>query len=150
MTIPGVQPEASAPPPRPTGRQMPKGLRAFRHHNFRVFWTGMLISLVGTWMQQVGQAWLVLELTNDPVALGLVAAAQFTPVLFFGLFGGIVADVFAKRNLLLATQVASAILAVILGVLVVTGLVEVWHVFVLALALGVVSAFDMPVRQAFV
>ena len=110
----------------------------------------MLVSLVGTWMQQVGQAWLVLELTNDPVALGLVAAAQFTPVLFFGLFGGLVADVFSKRNLLLATQVASGVLALILGVLVVTDLVQVWHVFVLALLLGVVSAFDMPVRQAFV
>jgi MFS family permease len=101
-------------------------------------------------MQQVGQAWLVLELTNDPVALGLVAVAQFAPVLVFGLFGGIVADAFAKRNLLLATQFASGILALILGILVVTGIVEVWHVFVLALCLGVVSAFDMPVRQAFV
>ncbi len=150
MTAPDVLPEPSEQPAARRGRRLPTGLRAFRHHNFRVFWFGMLISLVGTWMQQVGQAWLVLELTNDPVALGLVAAAQFTPVLFFGLFGGLVADVFPKRNLLLATQVTSAVLALILGVLVVTDLVQVWHVFVLALLLGVVSSFDMPVRQAFV
>lgn len=110
----------------------------------------MLVSLVGTWMQQVGQAWLVLELTNDPIALGLVAAAQFTPVLFLGLFGGILADAVSKRKALVYTQVAAGLLALILGVLVVTGEVQVWHVFVLALGLGVVNSFDMPVRQSFV
>jgi MFS family permease len=110
----------------------------------------MLVSLIGTWMQTVGQAWLVLQLTNDPIALGLVAAAQFTPVLIFGLFGGIVADAVSKRKALVVTQTAAGVLALILGVLVATGQVQVWMVFLLALGLGFVNAFDMPIRQAFV
>jgi MFS family permease len=101
-------------------------------------------------MQQVGQSWLVLQLTNDPLWLGLVAAAQFTPVLFLGLFGGIVADAVSKKKALIVTQIAAGVLAFALGVLVITDTVQVWHVFVLALLLGVVNAFDMPVRQAFV
>ena len=147
-----VEPEipiASQQPPPPRSR-LPQGLSAFRHYNFRLFWFGMLVSLVGTWMQQVGQAWLVLELTNDPIALGLVAAAQFTPVLFLGLFGGILADAVSKRKALVYTQIAAGLLALILGVLVVSGQVQVWHVFLLALGLGVVNSFDMPIRQSFV
>ena len=130
--------------------RLPAGLSAFRHRNFRLFYAGMLVSLIGTWMQQVGQAWLVLQLTNDPLWLGLVAAAQFTPVLFLGLFGGIVADAVSKKKALIVTQTVAGILALALGVLVVTNQVQVWHVFVLALLLGVVNAFDMPIRQAFV
>jgi len=148
-----TQPELPAAPtqqPPPTRSRLPQGLSAFRHRNFRLFWFGMLVSLVGTWMQQVGQAWLVLELTNDPIALGLVAAAQFTPVLFLGLFGGILADAVSKRKALVYTQVAAGLLALILGVLVLSGQVQVWHVFVLALGLGVVNSFDMPIRQSFV
>lgn len=80
------------------------GVRALRHRKFRLLWTGQLVSLVGTWMQQVAQAWLVLTLTGDPLALGLLAAAQFGPVLVFGLFGGILADMFPKRRVLLVTQ----------------------------------------------
>lgn len=110
----------------------------------------MLVSLIGTWMQQIGQAWLVLRLTNDPIALGVVAAAQFAPVLFLGLFGGIVADAVSKRRALIVTQTVAAVLAVLLGVLTLTDQVQVWHVFVLALGLGVVSSFDMPIRQSFV
>jgi MFS family permease len=147
VTTGPIQPEL--PPPQPRLR-LPRGLSAFRHHNFRVFWLGMLVSLIGTWMQQVGQAWLVLQLTNDPIALGIVAAAQFTPVLFLGLFGGIVADAVSKRMALIVTTVVAGLLAVILGVLTLTGVVEVWHVFALALALGVVNSFDMPIRQSFV
>lgn len=134
----------------PATTRLPAGLKAFRHHNFRLFWGGMAVSLIGTWMQQVGQAWLVLELTNDPLALGVVAAAQFTPVLFLGLFGGILADAVSKRAVLIVTQAVAAALALILGILVVLGSVEVWQVLVLALALGVVNSFDMPVRQSFV
>jgi len=145
---PEIPVQSQRPPIKPT--RLPKGLSAFRHHNFRLFWFGMLVSLVGTWMQQVGQAWLVLELTDDPIALGLVAAAQFTPVLFLGLFGGILADAVSKRKALFFTQLAAGLLALVLGVLVVTGQVQVWHVFVLALLLGVVNSFDMPVRQSFV
>jgi MFS family permease len=110
----------------------------------------MLVSLIGTWMQQVGQAWLVLELTDDPLALGIVAAAQFAPILFLGLFGGIVADAVSKRRALVVTQLVAAVLALILGILTATNVVEVWQVIVLALALGVVSSFDMPIRQSFV
>ena len=141
-------PSASAPPPA-RGR-LPEGLSAFRHHNFRLFYIGMLVSLIGTWMQQVGQSWLVLQLTNDALWLGLVAAAQFTPVLLLGLFGGIVADTVPKKKALIVTQTAAGILAFVLGVLVITNQVQVWHVFLLALLLGVVNSFDMPVRQAFV
>lgn len=140
-----VVPGSTMPPSR-----LPKGLSAFRHRNYRLFWLVMLVSLVGTWMQQVGQAWLVLKLTNDPIALGLVAAAQFTPVLFLGLFGGIVADAVSKRNALYVTQIAAGLLALVLGILVITNQVQVWHVFVLALLLGVVNSFDMPIRQSFV
>jgi len=136
--------------PQTAPSRLPKGLSAFRHYNFRLFWSGMLVSLIGTWMQTVGQAWLVLQLTDDPIALGLVAAAQFTPVLIFGLFGGIVADAVSKRKALVVTQTAAGLLALILGVLVATGQVQVWMVFVLALGLGFVNAFDMPIRQAFV
>jgi MFS family permease len=136
--------------PIPPPTRLPKGLRAFRHHNFRLFWTGMMVSLIGTWMQQLGQAWLVLQLTNDPIALGLIAAAQFMPILVFGLFGGIVADAVSKRGALYVTQSIAGLLALILALLVVSGLVQVWHVFVLALLLGVVNSFDMPIRQSFV
>lgn len=142
--------DLQAEPPTPAPSRLPDGLSAFRHRNFRLFWTGMAVSLVGTWMQQVGQAWLVLELTNDPLALGIVAAAQFTPILFLGLFGGIVADAVSKRRVLIVTQSAAGLLALILAILVISGQVQVWHVFVLALCLGAVNSFDMPLRHAFV
>lgn len=147
MTTGPIEPELT---PSPRRSRLPDGLSAFRHYNYRVFWLGMLVSLVGTWMQQVGQAWLVLQLTSDPLALGLVAAAQFTPVLFLGLFGGIVADAVSKRAALVVTHVVASGLALVLALLTVSGLVEVWHVFVLALLLGVVNSFDMPIRQSFV
>lgn len=126
------------------------GLRPFGHRAFRLLWSGQAVSLVGTWMQQVAQSWLVLELTGDPVALGLVGAAQFAPVLVLGLFGGLAADAFPKRSALIATNGASLVLALALGLLTFAGLVEVWHVLVLALLLGAVNAFDMPIRQSFV
>jgi predicted MFS family arabinose efflux permease len=131
-------------------RRLPRGLSAFNQRNFRLFWFGQLISLAGTWMQSVAQAWLVLQLTNDPLALGIVAAAQFGPVLVLGLFAGIVADSVNKRVALIWTQLAAGVLALLLGLLVASGGVQVWHVFVLALLLGVVNSVDMPVRQAFV
>ena len=126
------------------------GLRALRHRNFRLFWSGQLISLIGTWMQQVAQAWLVLTLTNDPFMLGLVAAAQFLPVMVFGLFGGIVADSLPKRRTLIATQSISMSLAFILAALTATGTVQVWEILILAFALGCTNAVDMPTRQSFV
>ncbi len=127
-----------------------KAVRAFRHHNYRLFFGGQLVSLVGTWVQQVAQAWLVLLLTGDPFWLGVVAAAQFVPVLFLGLFGGILADVLPKRQTLIAVQVVMMLLAITLAVLTITGVVEVWMIVLLALLLGCANAVDMPVRQAFV
>ena len=126
-----------------------RGWRALRHRNYRLFFVGQLVSLVGTWMQSVAQGWLVLQLTGDPVYLGLVAAAQFTPVLLLGLFGGVLADGLPKRRTLMVTQSISMLLAFALFGLTVTNNVGVEQVLVLALLLGVVNAVDMPTRQAF-
>jgi len=124
-------------------------LRALRHRNFRLFFGGQAISLAGSWMQSVAQAWLVLTLTNDPLILGVVAAAQWTPVLLLGLFGGLIADALPKRPTLVALEAVMASLAVVLGILTLTGVVEVWMILVLAVLLGCVNAIEMPVRQAF-
>lgn len=118
--------------------------------NFRLFWFSQLISLTGTWIQVVGQAWLVLNLTNSPLALGTVTTLQFLPILLLTLVAGVVADRVPKRRFLVATQSAAALQALLLALLVSTGLVRLWHVYVLALALGVNNAFDNPTRQAFV
>jgi len=128
-------------------------LRAFlalRHHNFRLFWTGQLISLIGTWMQSTGQAWLVLELTHSAWLLGLVGALQFLPVLILSLFGGVLADRLPKRTVLRFTQSFAALQAVVLWTLIATGEVRLWHVLVLASLLGLTNSVDMPTRQAFV
>ena len=130
--------------------RLPTGLRVFRHRNFRLFYLGQLVSLTGTWMQAVAQDWLILQLTNDPVALGVVAAAQFLPVTILGLFGGLAADALPKRLGLLCTQSAAMCLALVLGTLVLLGHVEVWQVMVMAFLLGIINAFDMPIRQSFV
>ena len=132
------------------GRRLPSGLQVFRHRNFRLFYFGQLVSLTGTWMQAVAQDWLVLQLTNSPVSLGLVAAAQFLPVMVLGLFGGLAADALPKRRALLGTQSAAMCLALVLGTLVVLGHVQVWQVMVMAFLLGIINAFDMPIRQSFV
>ena len=124
--------------------------RSLRVRNYRLYAGGQLVSLTGTWMQRVAQDWLVLELTNSGTALGIVTALQFLPSLLFGLWGGLLADRYDKRRLLLATQTGLALVALILGVLDVTGIVQYWQVLVLALALGLVSAIDSPVRQSFV
>jgi MFS family permease len=127
-----------------------RAVAPFRHRNYRLFFGGQAISLVGTWMQQVAQAWLVLTVTNgDPLWLGVVAAAQFLPVMILGLFAGILADVLPKRQTLLAVQVVMMVLAAILAVLTATGLVEVWMIVLLAILLGCANAVDMPVRQSF-
>jgi hypothetical protein len=109
--------------PRPPRRAIRRSVSAFGHRNYRLFFTGQLISLVGTWMQQVAQAWLVLEISGgDPLWLGVVAAAQFVPVMILGLFAGILADTLPKRQTMVATQAAMMILAIILTVLTATGL----------------------------
>jgi MFS family permease len=126
-----------------------RGWRALRHPNYRLFFVGQLISLIGTWMQTVAQSWLVLQMTGDPIYLGLVAAAQFGPVLVFGLFGGLIADGLPKRRTLVATQAAAMILALALFVLTATHTARIEHVLILALLLGCTNAIDMPTRQSF-
>ena len=121
----------------------------FRHRNYRLFWGGQLVSLAGTWMQSIAQAWLITELTPDPVWLGVVAAAQFTPVLILGLFGGVIADVLPKRQMLIATQAALMGLAATQALLVATGAMTIPLLMLLAVLLGSVNAIDMPVRQSF-
>ena len=124
-------------------------LRAFRHRNYRLFFSGQLISLTGTWMQSVAESWLVFRLTGSSALLGLSAFASQFPVLLFASVGGIVADRSNRHRILIATQSASMLLPLILAVLTLTDHVRVWHVFVLASCLGVVNAFDIPARQAF-
>jgi MFS family permease len=127
-----------------------RSVSAFRHRNYRLFFVGQLVSLVGTWMQTVAEAWLVLTLSNDPLALGLVSVARFVPVMGLGLFGGVIADNLPKRGTLVGTQIAQMLLAFVSTALVVTGVVQVWHIFVLAFLLGCANAIDMPTRQSFV
>lgn len=124
-------------------------LRALRHRNFRLFFFGQLVSMTGTWMQGMAQMWLVYRLTHSALLLGLVGFAGQAPVLFLGLWGGLVADRGDRRRTLIWTQSAALVQAGILAALTYAGVVQVWHVFVLAFALGTVNAFDMPVRQSF-
>ena len=122
---------------------------ALHNANYRRYFAGQAVSLVGTWMQTVAQGWLVLELTGSGTALGMVAAAQFLPLLLLAPYGGLLADRMDKRRLLLATQSALGLMALLLGVLVVTGAVRLWMVVALAFALGISTAIDNPVRQSF-
>ena len=126
-----------------------RGWRALRHRNYRLFFSGQLVSLIGTWMQSVAQGWLVLQITGDPIYLGIVAAFQFGPVLLFGLFGGLVADGLPKRKTLIVTQTSAMILAFILFGLAATHTVRIEHVLILSILLGITNAVDMPTRQAF-
>jgi predicted MFS family arabinose efflux permease len=129
---------------------VPAGLRALRHRDFRVFFAGQAVSLVGSWMQQVAQAWLVLSLTNSPLRLGLVGSLNFLPILLFAIVGGAVADRLPKRRLLVLTQSLLACQTLTLALLIVTGHVRYWHVCVMALVWGIANTIDLPVRQAFV
>lgn len=123
-------------------------LGVFRHRNFRLFFTGQLVSLMGTWMQTVAQSWLVYSLTHSPFLLGLTAFCSQITLFFLAPFGGLVADRVDRRRLLLLTQSAAMLQAAVLAVLTLTGNVAVWQIVVLALGLGLINAFDMPTRQA--
>jgi MFS family permease len=124
--------------------------RSFRHRNYRILFPANALSNIGTWAQRIAQDWLVLELTNNSgTYLGLVTAIQFAPVLFFSLHGGALADRVDKRKLLIGTNIAGALASLGLGLFVVTGIVQVWHVFLFALALGISTALDAPIRQSF-
>ena len=138
-------------PPRQTIRRLARfeGWAAMRHRNYRLFFAGQGLSLVGTWMMTVAQSWLILELTGDPLLLGVVAAVQWLPVLVLGLFGGLIADTLPKRRTMLGTQSFAALLSLTMAILVLTGTVAVWHVIVVAFLLGIRNAVDLPTRQAF-
>lgn len=118
--------------------------------NYRLYFIGQVVSVSGSWMQRVAQSWLVLHLTGSGVALGVASALQFLPILLFGAWAGLVADRMDKRQVLMVTQPLMGFLALILGVLTLTGLVQLWMVFLMALLLGAVTAIDNPARQSFV
>lgn len=122
---------------------------ALRHRNYRTYFVGQLISLIGTWLQTVAQGWLVFELTGSAFMLGVVAALGFLPMMMFGLFGGVLVDRFDKRKLIIGTQLASMILALTLGGLGLAGLANIYLVSLMAFLLGIVNAIDMPARQAY-
>lgn len=123
---------------------------AFRHKNYRLYFGGQLISLIGTWLQMVALGWLVLELTHSAFWVGLVAAISSLPVLIFILFGGVIVDRLPKKNILLFTQISAMIFAFILGILVVFRVINVTEIIILSFLLGLVNALDVPARQSFV
>ena len=130
--------------------RIPKSLSALQHPNFRLYVGGQLVSLMGTWMQNIGQGWLVYQLSHSELALGLVGFAAAIPALAITPWGGVLVDRINKRKMLAWTQAGAMLLAFILAGLTFTGVVQVWHVVLLAVGLGVVNAFDGPARQAFV
>ena len=124
--------------------------RALRHRNYRLFFSGQIISLIGTWMQSIAQAWLVYRLTKSALLLGLVGFAGQIPVFLFASLGGVFADRYSRYRTVIATQTTSMALAFVLAALTLLGHIHVWEVMVLASMLGVVNAFDIPARQAFI
>ena len=138
--------------PTPTAQKagwLPATLRALRHRNFQLFISGQIISVIGSWMQSIAESWLVYRLTGSALLLGATGFASQIPVFLVAPLGGIVADRFNRQRIVIGTQISSMILALILALLTLTGVIRVWHVFVLAALLGVVNAFDIPARQSF-
>lgn len=127
-----------------------KGYAVLRNRNYRLFWLGQWVSLIGTWMQSVTQAWLLARLTDNPLALGLLGAASSAPVLAFVLLGGLVSDRRDRRSVIIVTQSLSLVQALVLAVLTLTGTARPWHIIALAGLLGAINAFDIPARQSFV
>ncbi len=147
-----ASPDTAAAPPRGGAT-----FRALRHHNFRLFWSGQLVSLVGTWMQSTAQSWLVLQLVTraygadkSALYLGLVSAIGSLPTFLLTLLAGALADRGDKRRIVIATQAGAMLLALLLGLLTYTGYIRLWHVVVYAVLVGTVNAFDMPTRQSYV
>src|SRR5208337_1728781 len=126
-----------------------KGYAVLRNRNYRQFWLGQWVSLIGTWMQSVTQAWLLARLTDNPLALGLLGAASSAPVLAFVLLGGLVSDRRDRRSVIIVTQSLSLVQALVLAVLTLTGTARPWHIIALAGLLGAINAFDIPARQSF-
>ena len=137
------------PEPLPPSR-LRIALRSLKHRNYRLFYGGQAISLIGTWMQNVAQSWLVYELTKSSLLLGLVGFAGQIPVFLLAPLGGTVADRWNRHRIIIATQASMMVLAFILAGLTLAGAVHVWHIMLLAALLGGANAFDIPARQAFV
>ncbi len=132
------------------GRKIFSVFPALQRKNYRLYFSGQAISLIGTWMQIVAQGWLVLQLTNSAFFVGLVAAAASLPALLFSLFGGVIVDRFNKKKILFFTQISSMILAFILGILTVLNLINIYEIMALSFLLGTVNAVDLPARQSLV
>lgn len=145
-----VSPQSDIRPP--PGDPLPprSTFASLRNRNYRLFFTGQVISNIGTWMQRIAQDWLILTLTGSAAAVGITTALQFLPMLLFGLYGGVLVDRLPKRPLLLFTQSAMGVTGIVLGVLTLTGHVQVWHVYATAFALGLATVVDNPARQTFV
>ena len=149
--VPPGGPASAAPPGRSEEAGWPTGTyAAFRAPDYRRFFLGQAVSLPGTWMQTIAQTWLIVELTDSGTYLGLLLAAQFLPVLLLAPYGGLLADRFPKRRLLMITQSTMGLAALALGLLCVTHLITVWTVLVAAVVLGLATAVDNPTRQSFV
>jgi MFS family permease len=143
-------PWPDTPPPLTVRGALRRTFGSLDSYNYRVYFAGDLVSYIGSWMQTMAEAWLVLTLTGSGVAVGATFAFRFLPVLLFGLWGGVIADRFDRRRVLLVTQSLSAVLAVVLWLVVLAGVVQVWMVFALAVALGLVTVVDEPAKHAFV
>src|SRR5436190_4822310 len=138
------------PGPQPRLLSVAHLTRSFRHRNYQLFFGGQLISLTGTWMQQIAEAWLVYRLTHSSLLLGLASFAGQIPVFLFAPIGGAVADRIDRHRIIVRTQTCAMILALTLAALTLSGVIRVWHLFVLEALLGMVNAFDIPARQAFI
>jgi MFS family permease len=136
--------------PRRGRAALARTFASFSNHNYRLYWIGQLLSTIGTWISRIAQAWLVLKLTNSAFDLGLVSTLQFLPLTAFALFGGVLADRFPKRPVLVGTQSVMALQSLALAVLIATGTIRIWHIYALAMVQGLATAFDNPTRQAFV
>jgi len=129
--------------------EFPNSFSALRHRNFALFWTGQLVSLIGSWMQTTAQSWLVYRLTGDPLALGMVAFANTLPSFVFTLAAGVISDRVDRRWMIIGLQAVMMLLAFTLAALTLSGVVQFWHVLVLAALLGTANALEMPTRQSY-
>ncbi len=144
-----VQPTSSPASSPPGPSQLPAAFRSLKHRNFQLFFSGQLISLVGTWMQSIAEAWLIYRLTGSSVLLGLLGFVSQIPIFLLSPIGGLAADRWPRQRVVISTQVASMTLGFTLAALTLTGRIRVWEIIVLATLLGVVNAFDVPARQSF-
>ncbi|MDJ0384590.1 MFS transporter [Streptomyces sp. G-G2] len=150
-SAPGHTPAPTAVPATPAARQPKNSMfSSLKIRNYRLFATGQVVSNTGTWMQRIAQDWLVLSLTGSASAVGITIALQFLPMLMFGLYGGVLADRLPKRPLLIGTQGAMGLTGIALAALTLAGHVQVWHVYLAAFLLGLVTVVDNPARQSFV